>query len=383
MLITESERLKDFAPGKRLWQGIPGVCGTKKGRLFATFYSGGVTEEYGNYALLLISDDGGASFRDPVAVHYPDDPAAMRVFDPCVWIDPEGRLWWFAARADITPGHRSCRVIAYVCDDPDAKEIVFGKEITVADGIMMNKPTVTKDGRLLLPVAVWAANVAGLRPLNATFPFDRIDRGAFVYESRDGGATFTKRGGVDMPDRSFDEHMIVEKKDGTLAMFVRRHDGIGTSVSTDGGTTWSEGVDSGLGGPDARFFIRRLASGRLLLVNYAASGRARKNLAAMLSDDDGRTWSAPLMLDERANVSYPDGFEDENGNITVIYDHERGAYKTCAADALAEAREILLCRFTEADILAGKIIGDGSFLRKTVSKLTDYDGDADALYQNR
>ena len=49
------------------------------------------------------------------------------------------------------------------------------------------------------------------------------------------------------------------------------------------------------------------------------------------------------MLDERTGVSYPDGFQAPDGAIYIIYDHNR------AAD-----REILLARFTEADILAGK-----------------------------
>ena len=39
---------------------------------------------------------------------------------------------------------------------------------------------------------------------------------------------------------------------------------------------------------------------------YALRVMARNNLAAFLSVDDGKTWSAPLLLDERELVSYPD-----------------------------------------------------------------------------
>ena len=49
------------------------------------------------------------------------------------------------------------------------------------------------------------------------------------------------RGHADVPMRSFDEHMIVQKKDGTLWMLVRTFDGLGESFSSDGGFTWTPG----------------------------------------------------------------------------------------------------------------------------------------------
>lgn len=58
MFITDKNKLKEYGKEYRLWQGIPGIEVTKKGRIFSTFYSGGVMEEIGNYAVLLKSDDG-------------------------------------------------------------------------------------------------------------------------------------------------------------------------------------------------------------------------------------------------------------------------------------------------------------------------------------
>ena len=52
----------------------------------------------------------------------------------------------------------------------------------------------------------------------------------------------------------------------------------------------------------ARFFIRRLASGKLLLVkNGPINVRLprRSNLKAFLSDDDGRTWGKGLLIDDQ------------------------------------------------------------------------------------
>ena len=45
MLITDKNELKKYTSVKRMWQGIPGIERTKGGRLFATWYSGGVTEQ--------------------------------------------------------------------------------------------------------------------------------------------------------------------------------------------------------------------------------------------------------------------------------------------------------------------------------------------------
>jgi hypothetical protein len=64
----------------------------------------------------------------------------------------------------------------------------------------------------------------------------------------------------------------------------------------------------------------------------------RTNLKAFLSDDDGKTWGKGLLIDDRASVSYPDGFQAPNGDIHILYDWNRHT------DA-----EILHTKFTEED----------------------------------
>jgi len=185
----------------------------------------------------------------------------------------------------------------------------------------------------------------------------RSERKSNVYISRDKGQTFSLYGQADVPNRNFDEHMVVERKDGRLLMLVRAIYGIGKSCSYDGGKTWTPGEDSGLGGPCSRFFIRRLKSGRILLVNHYHF-KGRNNMTAMLSEDEGESWKGFLLLDERDQVSYPDGTEDEDGNIYIIYDRERYG-----------AKEILMAKVTEEDILAGKIVSSQSRLKVITDKL--------------
>jgi hypothetical protein len=341
------------AAGKRVFQGIPGMEITPSGRLWATWYGGGATEGPENYVILSTSTDGGGSWRE---VRVIDPPGFVRAFDPGLWLDPKGRLWWFwsqcYSRQDGHINDGRSGVWVSIADDPENPR--WGAPMRIANGVMMNKPTVLSYGAWAFPSAVWA-NMGGCDAL----PELKAERFSSVVTSFDEGRTFAFAGGADVPFRCFDEHMVVERGDGRLWMLVRTLYGIGQSFSRDGGRTWTPGCDSLLGGPNSRFFIRRLASGRLLFVNHRVDPENpghRKNLVATLSEDDGKTWKGELMLDERAGVSYPDGAQAEDGSLWVIYDHDR--YR---------GGNILLVHFTEEDILAGRLVSKAARLRIPVS----------------
>ena len=85
--------LKKYDTDYRIWQGIPSIAVTEKGRRFISFYSGGLKEEIGNYVLLIKSDDG-INYSSPIAICVRE---GGRCFDPALWIDPLGRLWLFWA----------------------------------------------------------------------------------------------------------------------------------------------------------------------------------------------------------------------------------------------------------------------------------------------
>jgi len=369
MLITDKNELTKYRTEYRLWQGIPSVEITKGGRIFVTFYSGERGERVGNFAMVVKSEDG-ETFTEPIAVAYKD---AHRCFDPCLWIDPLGRLWftWAEMPDDAT--------YAAVCDDPDAEELTWSDVFRIGEDIMMNKPIVLSTGEWLFPIAVWMRDI---RRIYAPAYDETKTPGAYVYKTVDQGKTFQRLGGADVPGRDFDEHMVVELRDQRLANYVRTAAGIGVSYSYDRGKTWSKGTDTGYGGAESRFHIRRLASGRLLLINHEEQpGRKtrRVNLTAYLSEDDGKTWPYKLLLDERDWVSYPDAAVGPDGSIYVVYDRERGGSGSLSA-AYARAREILLAKFTEEDILAGKIISPGSKTKQIVSKLGKYADEASNPY---
>lgn len=359
MLITDKKALKNYAASKCLWVGIPSIEVTAKGRTFLTFYSGGKCEEIGNYAILIKSDDG-INYSDPIAVCFEE---GHRCFDPCLWIDPLNRLWFTWSR------HGDDGLFGAICDDPDADEIVFGKEFFIAHNVMMNKPIVLSTGEWLFPIAVWQQGKA-----DADIEDPDKRPGSFAYITDDKGKTFKKLGTADVKRRTFDEHMFVEMNNGALRVFVRTNYGIGAADSFDGGIHWGDDFDTGYGGPASRFHIRRLPSGRILLINHY-NFTFRNNLTAMLSEDDGKTFPYRLMIDERDHISYPDAAVDSEGMINITYDRERGADCSSLSQILGKAREILTARISEEDIINGKIVGEKSFLKRVAYKLTDYDGD--------
>ncbi|UQZ82621.1 BNR/Asp-box repeat protein [Paenibacillus konkukensis] len=362
------ERFKDHY---RRWQGIPSIEVTDQGRIFINFYSGQDAEVGGNMMVLCVSDDHGQTFRPGVTVvEHPD--RECRIYDPNLWIDPLKRLWltWTQARG-FNDGRMG--VWVSVCEDPDAEKLNWSPPRRIANGIMMNKPVVTSKQEWLFPCAIWC-NTSGSRPSeNHGLQHEQFSN---VYVSADNGNTISLRGHADVPNRGFDEHMIVEKNDGTLWMLVRTFDGIGESFSHDGGYTWSPGRKSHIDGPCSRFHIRRLKSGRLLLINHyhfeeridlddimsqgnVKSWKGRSHLTALLSEDDGKTWPYTLLLDERNEVSYPDAVEASDGYIYVTYDWER-----------VKQREILMARFTEEDIMRGQCGSQGAMLKQLVNKAT-------------
>ncbi len=357
MLITDQKQLEQYAACHRVWQGIPGIARTKGGRTFISLYSGNIKETYGNFVGVIESRDG-VRFSEPIVVAHKQ--GKFRCFDPVLWVDPLERLWFIW---NVMPGEQ---VMAAICDEPDADTLTWHEPVCIGRGIMMNKPTVLTTGEWLFPIAVWKLDI--YREYRSPAYREDDVAGAYVYKTSDNGKTFVRLGRADVRDRSFDEHMVLEEDNGNLRMLVRTHYGIGEARSYDRGKTWSRGADSKLGGPSSRFFIRRLRSGRVLLINHHNFTK-RNNLTAFLSEDGGKTFPYTLLLDERREVSYPDAVEDENGYIHIVYDRERGGYKSTLEEAYASAREILVAKICEEDIITGALQSEESYLKRVVCKL--------------
>ena len=267
----------DTVKSTRGAQGVPAIERAANGRLWAAWYAGpsprGV-ESSRSYVVLATSGDDGVTWSEQLLVRA---RRFVHTYDPCLWIDPQRRLWFFWAQsAGVQDGRMG--VWAMVTTDADSETPEWSQPRRIANGVMLNKPTVLKNGDWLLPVGLWRDNT---NVPNVKFDAEELapytikmlthdlgdERGSNVYRSTDQGKSFQRIGQVRIPGTRVDEHMIVERGDGSLWMLLRNTGGIAQSVSTDGGRTWSDGslYLQGRTFANKRFFIRRLKSGALHL----------------------------------------------------------------------------------------------------------------------
>jgi len=339
------------ARAKRAFAGIPSIAvSPKNGRQWLTFYAGPTDGEDSNNYVILATRRGKGAWEE-VLVFDPDGDGPRRAFDPEVWVTPEGRLLWtwterrVALRdgAEHRWGHpyeaRSERIMGVelnaeekpVAPHPAPRKLVDG-------GVMMCKPIVAKDGRWLLPVSFWGD-----------------DFSARIYASTDRGKTFAVVGAATLParHRQFDEHNVVELKDGRLRVYMRAcRNGAWNAWqadSRDGGRTWDAAKPCPFPQTNSRFFVRRVRSGALLLVKNgtleprkdAKDYTGRVDMTAYVSDDEGETWTGGLLL-HAGDCAYPDGDEAPDGTIHVVFDGDRYV-----------KQELFDVAFTEADVRRG------------------------------
>ena len=196
-----------YSEHARKFTGIASLAVSPNDRIWATWYAGSTPrEDENNYVVLSSSRDGGQSWEEILVVD-PDRTGPVRAYDPQVWVDPDNNLWFFWTQNTIGYDGTVAGVWFMKTDTPDDKDAVWTKPVRLADGVMMNKPTVLSNGEWLFPVSTWR----------------ETDNSAKVLVSNDRVKTFNLRGACHLSkeDREFDEHLVVEKKDGTWWMLIR------------------------------------------------------------------------------------------------------------------------------------------------------------------
>ena len=340
---------EDYDEKKRDYQGCPSIAITKKGRIFAAWYAGGFNEPHmDNYNLVHFSEDDGKTWSDICVVIPSSKELCIHALDIQLWIDPAGRLhvFWVQNNVEKSAIHnapedfgkkiwegRTVFVDGYsfgdynhaeweiVCENPDADELVFSEPRYLFEGFLRCKPLVMNNGAYLY------CNYAQI--------YDR-----YTYSlSYDNGKTFETRFGGKRICDTYDETMAYQREDSSVVMLARTSLGcIAESVSADNGLTFSDAIKTDVLNPNSRFYVEMLPSGRVLLINNDHSSQ-REVMTAYLSEDDGFTWKYKNCINFSDHTTYPDA-EVHNGTIYVIYDHERTG-----------AKEIILCKFTEEDII--------------------------------
>ena len=190
---------------------------------------------------------------------------------------------------------------------------------------------VLKSGRIVLAAMA-------LQPWNHVIP---------VYYSDDCGRSWTKTATIAMEGSKINDHdgamepKLVERKDGSIYMLIRTTKGtFYYSVSTDEGVTWSKPESTGVENNNSFGELVKLSDGRWVLVwnrdekfpafNYEPDPndwqvfdlnynwiRRRNELSIAFTDDEGQTWSEPVVIAKTPNekiwIAYAILFEQKPG----------------------------------------------------------------------
>ena len=161
--------------------------------------------------------------------------------------------------------------------------------------------------------------------------YDKGRHSSRAYVSKDDGQTWTKAEHLDRDDEPAHDHggmieaTLEQLKDGRLWVLLRSSHGcFYESFSSDDGLTWTMPPKrSKIRSGHAPGMLRRLHSGRLVLVwNVTPGGytnpRRRQEISIAFSDDDGKTWTRPVVIAKNpGHVSYPHVFEYEPGILWI------------------------------------------------------------------
>ena len=210
----------------------------------------------------------------------------------------------------------------------------------------------TKDGHIVVPVQ---DAVRG-----------PVHHAQYVFVSADDGKTWTRSNLVDIGGRGDHgggfEATVVELKDGRLWQLIRTNlDRFWSAYSDDHGYHWRVVKPSRIDASSSPGYLKRLASGRLILAwnrlypeglddaakaTYPRYDRImgsevppslmREELSIAFSNDDGKTWTKPTVILRGENLSYPYIFERRPGELwiaTIKADYSGRAMRVALKEA--------------------------------------------------
>lgn len=150
-----------------------------------------------------------------------------------------------------------------------------------------------------------------------------------VCESTDDGKTWrwsaeiSSRKG-EKADKNYYEPHAVETADGRIVVHIRYHSNKNQretlqTESSDGGKTWTKLHSTGIRGYPSH--LVRLKDGRLL-ATYGWRHRPSYGNQACVSDDNGRTWSEPIVISKDGaggDLGYPSTVQLADGSLLTVW----------------------------------------------------------------
>lgn len=314
--------------------------------------------------------------------------------NPCLFIDPRGRLWliwqtiianeWHTALAKYKISTRYTSDGPPVWDTADTLILKPGPEFTEAITRQIDADLPKIDALPVERQERARAFFAAIRQRASDKYFMRMGWMTRVHPlalderrlimplysdgyslsimglSDDGGETWSASaplvsyGGV--------QPSVVKKKDGTLVAYMRDNGPppkrVLVSESKDSGRTWGKVTDSDIPNPGSSVEVITLANGHwLIALNDTEQGRHR--LSAWLSDDEGQTWKWQRPLEsaepgpEATSASYPSVIQSRDGLIHVTYSLALKGKDVPAAESGRKQVEVIKhAQFNEAWVTA-------------------------------
>lgn len=297
------------------------VCVLPGGDLLAVWY-GGTREGAADVAVFASRLPAGtrdwlppARVVDRAMAAEELERVVKKVGNAVVFPDHQGVVWM--VYVSVTMGGWSGSALNVKTSPDGGRTWSRSRRLTVnpflnVSSLVRNKPILTTDGRIGLPVyhelavkypqMLWLtagpdASVTEYRIRNLSTETDLIQPTLVPLDG---------------------DRVLMLLRDQSARRQVR------AAYSDDNGWTWSGAVDCGLPNPDAAIDALRLRDGRILLVyNDAVSGREILRLA--VSADEGRSWSPGPVIEAAVGkeYSYPCLAEGRDGRIHLTYTWER------------------------------------------------------------
>ncbi len=298
----------------------------------------------------IVSTDRGRTWSAPTPMYEGDGPGrpkgiSQAVCAPggaivAVYVDIENRKWlWGTSPTSVEDSRLDVWTIRSLDGGQtwqDRQRIYKGWCGAILDII------VTSDGGIVVPVQEAIPNPGR--------------HGQAIYVSQDDGTTWTRSNLIDLGGSGDHdgvyEATLVELAEGRLWMLARTPwDRLWEAFSYDKGLTWPLVSPSLIDASSSPGYLHRLANGKLVLVwnrlypegedsfarntlgsHYPTSSH-RGELSIAFSDDEGASWSQPIVIIRRPGrrVAYPNLIELGPGQLQLFVS---GSQYSFSADAL-------------------------------------------------
>jgi BNR repeat-like domain len=258
---------------------------------------------------------------------------------------------------DETNGHIFC-FYNYMVADPNSDEFRFYVQKSTDHGKTWGKPVDFTDqvaGPTLKHSFKFVTSGRGIQTRDGTLlhNFVRVGHGITLFASSDHGQRWYALCEISPGDES----KVVQLPDDSLMVNSRLEPGKRfVHRSKDGGKTWKSEADLGLPDPKCNASIIQYTprhDGQLkscLIFCNAASSTVRKNLAARISFDQGKSWSPGKVID-----SGPSAYSEltilKDGSIGVLYEpgHAEIRFVRFTLEALTSGADKLPKSFDETN----------------------------------